>query len=203
MPDARFGGRVLLTRAWLVAHRAVPAGWIAALAGALFALWGGVSVQVWGAQRDVPLWALAPGTLAMIAGTTFDDQVAGPPAARPGWLRRARLLWACALVAGATVVAVPTAAALGDPAIAGVTGLLVALSFLPAVLDPRCGPVLGATVDVLALVYGGKVAADRGMSDVVAAVPAVLWPVLGLAVLVGVVVYVGGRPAPHEWRSHG
>jgi hypothetical protein len=202
MSDAWFGGRLLLTRAWLVAHRAVPAGWIAVLAGALFALWGGISVQVWGAQREVPLWALAPGTLAMIAGTAFDDQVAGPPPARPGWLRRARVFWVCALVAGATLVAVPTAAALGDPAIAGVTGLLVALSFLPAVLDPRAGPVLGATVDVLALVYGGKVAADRGMSDVVASVPGVLWPVLGLAVLVGVLVYVGGRPAPHEWRSH-
>ncbi|MBO9524025.1 MAG: hypothetical protein J7518_21015 [Nocardioidaceae bacterium] len=192
-----------LVRAWLVAHRALPAGYVAVLVAILFAVWGAVSIQVWGAEREVPLWALAPGTLAMIVGTTFDDQVQHPPPAAPTWLGRARLVWAVTLIGGVTLLAVPVAWALGDPAIARASGVLVAASFVPAVIDLRLGPVLGAALDVLALVYGGKVAADRGMSSVLAQVPGPAWVLVGSLSAFGVLVYVVGRPGPRKWRTHG
>lgn len=192
---------VLLTRAWLVAHRAVPAVCVALAAAALFGIWGTVSIQVWGAAREVPLWALAPGTLAMIVSTAFDDQVESPPLVRPGWVVRARMLWVAALVGGATLLAVPSAWALHDSAIAWVTGLFVAASFVPAAVDPRLGPLLGAAVDVVALVYGGQVAADRGMSSVVGLVSPALWLIAAGAAGAGVLVYVVGRTATDEWRT--
>lgn len=192
----------MVSRAWFVAHRGPAALVAGAIASALFGIFGTVSIQVWGAQRELPLWAVAPGTLVMIVGTALDSSLDRVLAVEPSWIRAARLLWSTVIVAAAALLALPTALALGDPSIGYATALLAVAAFGPALVDVRFAAALGAVVDVLAVVYGGQVVGDREMSTVLAEAPDFVWPAVLVPGIVGLVIHVVRGPR-HAGRALG
>lgn len=144
------GGSVL--RAWLVAHRAVPA-YVAMLGlGLVTGIWSEVLVPTLGLRDPLPMWALMPCLVALAASTSVEHQLVVLPV-NPPHLRAARAAWLTTTTACGAVAALPGALVTHYPGLVGTTAFLVMLTFAVSPLLGRASGVVGAGLATLLVVH--------------------------------------------------
>lgn len=184
-------------RAWVVGHdgfRVATMLLAVALGASLYAF-----VRVPGQHGGpIPLWLLTPPTLAMFAALAVHNDIP-----EVGWstsrLRRARLLWAFAVVASAGLAAQLVGWSAGQARMGLLTAALTALTLGLACVVGRGSLALGAGLLVVTILH------TRAVSTLT---PAAIWaglggPLaagLGLACVLSMVAYAaGGSRSP--WGS--
>lgn len=184
-----------MTRAWFVAHRGRPALIAAVATGILLAAFGATSISVWGSVRQIPLWAFVPGTLVMVAGTTWDGRLDAWPAVEQRRVRLARASWVAAVLAATTVAAVPAAVVLDNPALVVTTSVLLVAAFGPALVDVRMTIVVGGGCDMAAWLLASRLReTDNARALFLETLPgSAWWALLGVGSL-GIASYVVRGP---------
>ncbi|MGO4255585.1 hypothetical protein [Marmoricola sp. RAF53] len=181
----------LLVSAWVVAHRGRPAALALVLAAALFGVFGHVLMQPWGPGEILMLWAMTPGTVALVVATALPNRLGPlPPPCRPDRLRRARAVWAVVLVGAGTAAAVPIALSTGDPAIWWATGTLAVLTTSAAAVSAKGALLVGTAANTAAVLFGVRVRALHPLGAVLGSLPGWCWPAVAATGLAGVTAYV-------------
>jgi len=181
----------LVVSAWVVAHRGRPAALALLLVAVAFGLFGHVMLQPWGPGEILLLWALTPGTVALVVATAASNRIGPlPPACRPDRLRGARALWAVVVVAAGTAAAVPIALSTGDPAIWRATGILAALTIAATVISAKAAFAVGTAANTVAVLFGVRVRTLHPLGAVLGSLPGWVWPLVAVVGLVGVTAYV-------------
>ena len=138
--------------AWFKVHRGVQVAVIGALSAGFFAAYASMPIPSWKGGPPIPLWALAPGTLALLVSVAAEDSLNLFIRQASLKLTGPRMLWMVAVAAVVGVLATPTALVIGQPKMITVAVLLSMLTFGASVMVGRGGWLVGATVDVLALI---------------------------------------------------
>lgn len=184
-----------VAQAWFVAHRGRPALAAAIVIGVLFAWFGATSISLWGSVRQIPLWAFVPGTLVMVAGTTWDGRLDAWPTVDVRRVRVARALWVAAVLVVVALAAVPTAVAVDNAGIVTTTVLLLVVAFAPALIDIRMTTVVGGAFDMGAFLLAGRLReTDNARALFLETMPGWVWlTLLGIG-SVGIAVHVWRGP---------
>jgi len=150
---------VAAARGWLAAHRFWP--WLTALGVASVCLtaFANAPVPTWTQGTPLPLWALTPAIISLLAATVGENQldVLIPDTGMRPTL--ARLMWTVIVVGTSMAAAEPVGLSIGQPLVPEATGALVAVTLGLSTIIGKAAAALGGAVAAVAVTFGGRVPA--------------------------------------------
>ena len=148
---------VLFLRAWAVSHRAKPAAAALGLMCTVVTGFADAPVPTWTAGTPLPLWALTPGFVAMVATTCTEDRLGAVAASLRRRVALARFGWCVAVVAVCATATWPVSASTREHLIPVTTAALVAVTFGLSCAVGMAASGLGAAVVAVALAFANRI----------------------------------------------
>ena len=203
--SGRVSSSAAVARAWLVAHRAGPATVAAAGLVTAAVLLGALRLPALESGHTFPLWALFPGTFAVVAATAAKDRAAWVAAAAAVPQVWPRALWLLVLMAVGYLTGAAVGAAAGVPGMAAMTAVLVLVAVPAAAAHMFAGLSVGLAVDAAAVIYGRRLSFIDPVAWLRYEVPGWVWVVAGCIVAALLVRYLrvgdGKRAGRAAWAT--